>query len=183
MQSAGFKEWAIVCEAMGCGEQCAILRKGGLAEGRDGFAFRHSEFFLFPTWFHEQLGKVRGDGWRIPEQRAGEVEIRFWCKMAEARLIESREVAEALGSFHILDSSVVRERFEYDSPPGLHVGLVRVFRLEPVWVLADSPRYGGCRSWVTLPAVPAEIVLEPVLSDEEHEERVRMFREFAQISE
>ncbi len=52
----------MVCEAMGCGEQCVIVRKGGLAEGRDGFAFRHSEFFLFPTWFHEQVASVRGAG-------------------------------------------------------------------------------------------------------------------------
>jgi hypothetical protein len=53
MQSVGFKEWALVCEALGTGEQTILLRKGGIAEGRDGFGFRHSEFFLFPTFFHE----------------------------------------------------------------------------------------------------------------------------------
>ncbi|MBA2742902.1 MAG: DUF1802 family protein, partial [Chthoniobacterales bacterium] len=60
MESIGFKEWALVCDALGRGEQSLILRKGGIAEGRDGFAFRHSEFFLFPTFFHAQLGLVRG---------------------------------------------------------------------------------------------------------------------------
>ncbi len=113
----------------------------------------------------------------IPEQRAGEVEIRFWCKLVEAKLIHTLEAAEALESFHILDSSVVRDRFHYESSAGVHVGLVRVFRLQPAWVLADSPRYGGCRSWVTLPAVPSEIQFEPVLSDEEHERRVKEFRQ------
>ena len=59
MESIGFKEWAAVCEALGQGRQSVILRKGGIAEGREGFSFKHSEFFLFPTWFHEQPKKVR----------------------------------------------------------------------------------------------------------------------------
>jgi hypothetical protein len=40
-----FKEWAVVCEALGSGRQSVILRKGGIAEGREGFAFLHREFF------------------------------------------------------------------------------------------------------------------------------------------
>jgi hypothetical protein len=69
---------------------------------------------------------------------------------------------------HILAEPVVRERFEYKGA-GLHVALVRIFRLEPSWVLEDKPAYGGCRSWVNLPEVPAEARLEPVLGDQEHE--------------
>ncbi|MFM8364659.1 MAG: DUF1802 family protein, partial [Verrucomicrobiota bacterium] len=53
-----FKEWAIVCEALGEGKQSLLVRKGGIAEGRDGFAFRHREFFLFPTAFHAQREKT-----------------------------------------------------------------------------------------------------------------------------
>jgi hypothetical protein len=34
MESVGFKEWAIVGEALGRGRQSIILRKGGIAEGR-----------------------------------------------------------------------------------------------------------------------------------------------------
>ena len=67
MESAGLKEWAIVCEAMGRGEQSVILRKGGLAEGRAGFAFRYAEFFLFPTFFHEQVDQVRVKDPEIPK--------------------------------------------------------------------------------------------------------------------
>ena len=48
MESVGFKEWAIVCEALGRGEQSIILRKGGIAEGRDGFSFRHRGVLSFP---------------------------------------------------------------------------------------------------------------------------------------
>jgi hypothetical protein len=176
MESAGLKEWAIVCEAMGRGEQSVIVRKGGIAEGRSGFAFRHSEFFLFPTFFHEQMDKVRGDGGEIPQARAGEIEIRFFSKVIAAEHITFWETAAALEPLHILQPSVVRERFDYDKTPGLHVALVRVFRFAPAWIFPDSPRYGGCRSWVPLPGHPEEMRFEPVLTETEHGERLEKFR-------
>jgi hypothetical protein len=49
MESIGFKEWSLVCNALGQGTQSVILRKGGIAEGREGFSFRRREFFLFPS--------------------------------------------------------------------------------------------------------------------------------------
>jgi hypothetical protein len=48
--SIGFKEWTLICEALGNGSQSIILRKGGIAEGRAGFRFQHDEFFLFPPF-------------------------------------------------------------------------------------------------------------------------------------
>jgi hypothetical protein len=83
MESVGFKEWANVCEALGRGEQTVLLRKGGIAEGRDGFGFRHSGFFLFPTFFHEQIDKVRISGAEIPKAREGEIEIRYFAKLVQ----------------------------------------------------------------------------------------------------
>jgi hypothetical protein len=176
MESAGLKEWAMVCEAMGRGEQSVILRKGGIAEGRAGFAFRHSEFFLFPTYFHEQIERVRIKGAEIPKARKGEIEIRFFARVIAATHIASVETAAALEPLHVLQPSVVRERFDYDKAPGLHVALVRAFRLAPNWVFSDAPKYGGCRSWVTLPECPRETQFDPVLTDEEHEERIERFR-------
>ena len=54
-----FKEWAIVCDSIARGETSLIFRKGGIAEGRDGFQFKHQSFFLFPTYFHEQIERTR----------------------------------------------------------------------------------------------------------------------------
>jgi len=168
MQSVGFKEWALVCEALGRGEQTVLLRKGGIAEGREGFGFRHPEFFLFPTFFHEQIVKVRTPGVEVPAARHGEIEIRYFAKLEALKEITSWPRATALEPLHILQESVVRERFDYQEA-GLHVALVRVFRLEPSWVLPDKPDYAGCRSWVGLPEGPAATRYQPVLSDEEHE--------------
>jgi len=175
MQSVGFKEWALVCEALGRGEQTILLRKGGIAEGREGFGFRHAEFFLFPTFFHEQIVKVRTHGAELPAARNGEIEIRYFGKLEAQRHLTLWEQVAALEPFHILEQSVVRERFEYKGS-GLYVALVRVFRLDPLWLFPDQPAYGGCRSWVNLPEYPANTRLEPVLSDREQEERSQKFR-------
>src|SRR5258707_13600423 len=57
--SFAFKEWALVCASMLLGETSLIFRKGGIAEGRDGFRFQNDRFFLFTTFFHEQTDRLR----------------------------------------------------------------------------------------------------------------------------
>ncbi|MEO7725180.1 MAG: DUF1802 family protein [Chthoniobacterales bacterium] len=164
MQRIGFKEWALVCDALGSGRQSVIIRKGGIAEGRDGFAFRHREFFLFPTFFHEQLKRVRFPEPELPQPRPDEIEIRYFAQVEEARRLTRWEDVRALAPLHILRESVVRERFEYDEAPGVHVAFVKIFRLAPVWRFPDAKSYGGCRSWVELPELPSGLQLHPVAS-------------------
>ena len=171
MESVGFKEWALVCDALGRGEQSIIVRKGGIAEGRAGFSFKHREFFLFPTFFHEQVEKVRGGPSEIRQPRAREIEIRYFARLEQSFVVTDWEQAAALEPFHILRNEVVRERFEYDEAPGVHIAFVRVFELAEPWVFPDAPKYGGCRSWVALPD-PAETPMSPVLSDDEHARRL-----------
>ena len=175
MESVGFKEWAIVCNALGEGKQSIILRKGGIAEGRDGFAFRHPEFFLFPTFFHEQVAKTRVVDAVVPRSSSNEIAIRYFAKLDLAGVITSWETAKALEPFHILQPAVVGERFNYDKSAELYVALVRVFRLEPAWILSNEKSYGGCRSWVRLPELPAMTRFEPVLADAEHARRSKLF--------
>lgn len=174
MESVGFKEWALVCEALGRGEQSVLVRKGGIAEGRAGFGFRHSEFFLFPTFFHEQVEKVRLDRAQLPKAGEGVIEVRYFAKLVAQKEITSWEIAAVLEPLHILQPTVVRERFDYGRA-GLHVALVRVFRLEPSWSFPDAAQYGGCRSWVPLPECPAETGFEPVLTNPRHEEMLQRF--------
>src|SRR5205807_9876894 len=111
MESIGFKEWAAVCEALGRGEQSIIVRKGGLAEGREGFAFRHRQFFLFPTWFHEQPGKVREIDFEFSQANATRIDIKHSATLDLVRTITSWKTVDALAPLHILKSEVVRERF------------------------------------------------------------------------
>ncbi len=168
MESIGFKEWSLVCDALGRGEQSLILRKGGIAEGRDGFSFRHREFFLFPTFFHEQLGKVRGVPMALPT-KIDEIVVSLYAVVEKTARIVSLEMARALAPLHVLSPEVVQERFGYKDE-GLNLAFVRVFRLQSAWILADEKRFGGCRSWVELPAPPPS-AMEPVLDDATHAKR------------
>jgi hypothetical protein len=175
--NVAFKEWAIVCEALGAGLQSILLRKGGIAEGREGFAFRHDKFFLFPTAFHAQMEKtVLPAGTPLPTVCADPIEIRFAAVVDWTRFLTDPAQLRALRGYHILSDDVVEERFRYDTRAGLHIAFVRVFRMEPPWILAMEKRFGGCRSWINLPSAP-EISMTPVLSDEEQARRSRALRE------
>ena len=162
MESIGFKEWSLVCDALGHGAQSVILRKGGIAEGREGFSFRHREFFLFPTFFHEQIAKVRIAAADIAAP-GNTIAIRWYAKVERALRINSVAIAEALAPLHILSIEVVRERFGYQGD-GLNVAFVRIFEISPVWVLQNEKRFAGCRSWIDLP-VPPQMKMRAVLDD------------------
>ena len=159
----------MVCEALGSGQQSVIIRKGGIAEGRDGFAFRHREFFLFPTFFHGQVDRVRRPEGGPAPREPNEIEIRYFVWVKETELLTDWEKVRALEPLHILREEVVRERFDYEKTPGVHVAFVEVFRLDPVWRFPNARVYGGCRSWVELPEPPAGLQLRPVRSQPDSE--------------
>jgi hypothetical protein len=166
--SVAFKEWAVICDALGSGRQSIIIRKGGIAEGRSGFAFRHNEFVLFPTWFHEQVSKtILPDNTILPPEPAETCEIRYTASLDWSRLVNDPDKITRLREHHIWHDSVLEERFHYEEPKGLHIALVRVYRLDPPGLLRLEKRYGGCRSWVELPDFEG-CALVSVLSDEEH---------------
>jgi hypothetical protein len=166
-----FKEWAVVCAALGNGRQSILIRKGGIAEGREGFSFKHREFALFPTWFHEQVGKTRLPAdTLLPEPLEGVLEICHTAVLEWSGVVTDREKLTALREWHILADEVVEERYAYDEAPGVHVAFLRVFRLEPPMRIPLEKRYGGCRSWVDLPGWEG-CALVSVLSDEEHQRR------------
>ncbi|MGV3757322.1 MAG: DUF1802 family protein [Verrucomicrobiota bacterium] len=55
--NVAFKEWAIVVDALGRGEQIILLRKGGISEGRGGFQVEHPQFLFWPTLFSPAAGQ------------------------------------------------------------------------------------------------------------------------------
>src|SRR4051812_32337221 len=66
----GFKEWAVICQALATGRQAVILRKGGIAEEGGVFRPEHARFWLLPTYLHQNADGLK------PEAAAvlGEVE-------------------------------------------------------------------------------------------------------------
>ncbi|MBV9463696.1 MAG: DUF1802 family protein [Verrucomicrobiae bacterium] len=177
--SVAFKEWAILVERFGRGEQILILRKGGIHEKRGGFEVEHRGFFLFPTLFHQQLEGV------VPEARvpldllatAGanpkEVKLEFWAEVTDAHWITDEAALDRLRPFHAWTREVVRERFEYGTEPGIFALVVRVFRVAGPKTFALKPEHGGCRSWLELKSeeTPSLERKKPALSDLDFESR------------
>jgi hypothetical protein len=176
--SFGFKEWTLICDALGGGEQSIIIRKGGIAEGRAGFRFEHPEFLLFATLFHEQVAKLKlPPATPLPAPRAdGHHEVRLRVRVEWTADVTDWETVSALAPFHLWQESEIEKRFRQDEKPGVSLAFVRVARLAEPFVFPDSPRYGGCRSWITLPDISADTRATDVLDDSMHRAREREIR-------
>jgi hypothetical protein len=181
--TVAFKEWAIVIDALGRGEQIFILRKGGIHEGRAGFAVEHSEFLLFPTLFHQQRESV------IPsaQSRFDEIaphlpppeilRLQYWARVIEWHEIVSIAVLEKLRGQHIWRDEVLRDRFEWGRSEKIFAIVVRVHRLPQTIELPMLPAYGGCKSWIQLaPSISTEGSV-PVQEDAAFESNLERFRQ------
>jgi hypothetical protein len=170
-----FKEWAIVVDALGRGEQILILRKGGISEGRDGFRIEHPQFLLFPTLFHQQRESVTAAAQarydeivhRFPPP--GIVRIEFFADVVASRQLESRSAAESLHGQHCWRDEVIAERFDWGRTKNIFALALRVHLLPLPIELPMRPHYGGCKSWVELekdiPTTGALPLLDPQAFD------------------
>jgi hypothetical protein len=176
-----FKEWAIVVDALGGGEQIGILRKGGISEGRGGFQVEHPEFLLFPTLFHQQRESVlahaqqRYDAIAAQFPSAEKLRIEFFARVVEWRRLDSLADAERLRGQHIWRDEVITERFDWGRTKNIFAIAVRVFRLPRAVELPMSPAYGGCKSWVELERDIDVSGATPVLDDRAFASRLARF--------
>jgi hypothetical protein len=178
----GFKEWAVVVDALGQGDQILILRKGGISEGSSGFQVEHNRFVLFPTLFHQQRefvvpsAQARYDV-LAPKLSPSTVRIEFIATVIDWRVIDSLETALRLRGQHIWRDEVVAERFERGSP-NVYAMALRVYRLPVAAEVPMMPHYAGCKSWVELDTPIPTAGSEPVLSEGDFKEK---FREFENV--
>ncbi len=173
-----FKEWTLICDALARGQQSLILRKGGIAEGRAGFRFQHADFLLFPTLFHEQAAKLRvPPATPLPAPRPdGQHCITLAAHVEWTADVTDWEKVRALEPFHLWTEAEIDKRFRQDDQPGVSLALVRISRLSAPLLFPDAPKYGGCRSWIEVPVLPAGTTLTPVLDDATHAQRQQEIR-------
>ena len=168
-----FKEWAVVVDALGLGEQILILRKGGIREERGQFHVDHHEFWLFPTQYHEAESSV------IPSKRPvlrelaaaaikDSVDIQYYAVADAVLKIGDPTALRRLQGRHIWNEQVLQERFQFGREPGLHAMLTRVYRRPSPVRLPMRESYGGCKSWVELEEPLFTEGLTPVLADAEY---------------
>ena len=172
----GFKEWQVVCDALADGRQSILLRKGGIAEGREGFQFKHPEFYLFPTLFHEQAARIRpefvGD-WQAPPEGADKerdtITVELLARIDFHKILTDWAQVLRLEPFHIWTEDELRQRFEWsknaEDAPGISLACIRVYRLAAPWSFSNERGFGGCRSWIELPERAGLLEMAPVLDD------------------
>jgi hypothetical protein len=174
--TVAFKEWAAICQSLASGRQCLILRKGGISEEGGKFLVEHSEFLLYPTYFHEhQSGmkpEYRNAFESAEEERPalGTIAFTHFVRVTDVQYVTQLETALALDPLHAWTADVIRQRFHYRTP-GLFVLTVRVYRLPQPVIRPERPEYAGCKTWVTLDSPVSTEGVVPVLTDEEFEER------------
>ncbi len=170
MSSPAFKEWQVIVHALGTGRQSLILRKGGIAEGRDGFQLEHRRFWLFPTRFHAQLEKLKpaARDWlahAAADTTESTVTLRYYAELTHAAVLTDWVAVTALDDLHHWSEPTIRERFASSQPPSLHALLVRVHRAPAPITLSLTPEMGGCKSWITLPVALPSAGDDPVLGN------------------
>jgi hypothetical protein len=147
------KEWQVVCHALESGRQILLLRKGGIFEAKSGFAVKHNEFLLFPTYLHQQRGMLKADA--VGEMQArgeepAEVRISAAGVVTDIVRVESRGQIDRLDDQHIWTAPLIDMRFNYKPKNPLYLLLVRAYRLTEPVIIANTPAYAGCISWVPL---------------------------------
>ncbi len=179
MMAPAFKEWRVIVEALGAGEQVLILRKGGISEGKAGFQPNCDRFWLFPTAFHEQLEKTKPAAARgyTPGEAAlsgpdSTVPLRYFANLVKAEFLTDWERISALDAHHFWTSQTVRERYAWKKPHGLHALVIRVHRLTTPIALAVTEQMAGCKSWIEVPYAFDAMPSTPVLDDPTFARRV-----------
>lgn len=182
-----FKEWAVVVDALGRGEQILVLRKGGINEDRGGFQVEHPQFLLFSTLFHQQRESVIPPAQARFDQISHQfpppeiVRLEFFAEVALWRQLESRSAAESLRGQHIWRDEVIAERFDWGRAKNIFALALRVHRLPHVIELPTQPQYAGCKSWVELekdiPVAGAQPVLDQQAFDRKLQQLLTALRE------
>jgi hypothetical protein len=176
-----FKEWAVIVNALGCGRQILILRKGGLREGRDGFQVDQAEFLLFPTHFHEQLESVLPEAQGLYDQKSAALaspssfSLEFFARVVSWHALESLEAAQRLRGQHCWREEVIAERVAWGKSKGIFALAVRVFRLPRRWELPMRPSYTGCKSWIELETDIPTAGAQAVLSEDQFARQRQQF--------
>jgi hypothetical protein len=154
--TTALKEWSAAVHALLDGRQTVLLRKGGIHEKR--FAVAAEEFLLFPTVAHSHAERVRPEHRDLLAESAADstdaqVVIRAAAKVVAAVPVSNAEGLADIEDLHIWTADSVRaDRLDFRPRHRLTVLVIQAMPVVEPIQLARGPQYGGCTSWVQLPA-------------------------------
>jgi hypothetical protein len=147
------KEWASVCNALESGRQMILLRKGGIYEAAGEFELENPQFLLFPTFLHQNRKMLKPEaheGFKAVAAEPSEVTLSAAGVVSDIIQLKSRRQMDAIDSEHVWTSPLIDMRFSYKPDNPLYLMLIRAYRLPHRMIVANTPAYAGCKSWVPL---------------------------------
>lgn len=139
------REWQTAVDRIAAGRAVVLIRKGGVAEGRTGFAAHEGRFGLLPTLFH-QTRSVEPSTAPAPPTT-----VSVAAELVAAYSVPSDAELEPLTLFHPYLPSQLRTRQTYRPDRPLTVLVVRPLLLSEPFRLADGEIRTLCRSWAQVP--------------------------------
>lgn len=176
------KEWALQVDALLAGKQVLLLRKGGIFEKQGEFEVEHRDFFLFPTLYHEKAGEIvagaRAGLADLEKRLVPDATLRLpgLCTVEATQWVDSLDSLQGLEGLHPLAPSAVEYRYNYGKARGLHVLMLRAYRLPQPHALPMEKAYDGCVSWVDLGHDLATAGASPAIADAAFAERIAAVR-------
>lgn len=168
-----FKEWAVVCNALRSCRQTVLVRKGGIREEEGAFAVNDPEFFLLPTYDHQNAVLLQPR--YVPDLDATlargfdprVITIDTYATVDTVRVCDDEAKVNVLADEFIWNAEYVRLRFDYNPYDPLYVLILRAYRLPEPVTLPMRPDYVGCKSWVTLERPLSTAGATPAIPDAE----------------
>lgn len=172
------KEWNVVCEAIRQGQQIVLARKGGIAEPEGEFQLPRTQFWLYPTFFHEAATRLNARGQQIVRDQphlaqppqSTTVPLDLVCQVTDVVYLDQIELLDHLAEEQILDREALEMRFHYRQP-GLYALVIRAWQVETPFDLQPTEQMLGCRSWVELDQGLPLVRKAAVLQEAEFERR------------
>lgn len=169
------KEWAVVCKALDEGKQIILARKGGLEERE--FTLKDCDFLFYPTYVHQKMDFIKPEFHAELEQvnlkkpRSKKIYITNFAKVIEYWNVTTMRALKSLDEEHIWSDRFLENRFRLRKKRSLLIIAIRVYRLPQKIILPVKDEYAGCKSWIKEKDQAVPLVLKPVLSDWEFEEK------------
>ena len=164
------KEWAVVARALARGQQVILLRKGGIRDEGGIFRLEHPEFFLYPTFEHQNRKFLRREfladfDEALREQPLGEnLTLSVYAQVTGVLMAKGLDAFRQLKPFHVWNDEFLEMRFSYKPELPLWVLIVRAYQVDP-HSIAVRPEYAGCKSWVQLEQEVPVTGARPALPD------------------
>lgn len=155
------REWTSVVDAVAAGACHVLIRKGGIAEGKDGFQVRRSFFGLLPTLFHQVTNANPA-----AQPPSPPTAVHVLAQLVETWSVPSSVSLETIDGFHGYSAEQLATRQQYKPERRLNLMILRAFRLrQPIEIAAGQVRT-VCRSWTEVPLATGLGGIEPVIDIE-----------------